>query len=471
MNELLKLCGFEAHEIESELPRVEKAFNQLGITPEDIERGKQRLTQYYDIELNGVRKIWRGIIRELVNLLLAKDEGKTKFIYGFMTPNFQTIGSALVSNSNKVCAAYLSHHFQAVVGCLFDKIVPILEAAEAKWLKSGVVAHCGNVKALVGIFALDFIPRPDLIITSGALCETSSKTLDLLHEFDDIPIYCSSTCQDRGFREGSDATKRITDLSAKSMRRFMKSVQEVVGFEITDDMLHEAFETRSRLDGAIGKLRDLIARSDPLAISHTHESLFVHLNSVSLSTGSLLSATDAINTLYGELDDRIQKGLGVVEKGAPRILAILPAHYTDPRQEHLVSELGLAIVSTDVNLSTSDVDVSKDPYELLSMHLQRSMYNPPARRIPLIIDECKRLNVDGVLDRFHVGCRTVAGDALMIKNAITKELGIPVLILERDDFDSRSYNHNLFKRQLEVFKTMMVERSTKTRSPIFHGTQ
>jgi len=44
MIELLKMCGFEADEAKSELPRIEKAFNKLGITAEDIERGKQRLT-------------------------------------------------------------------------------------------------------------------------------------------------------------------------------------------------------------------------------------------------------------------------------------------------------------------------------------------------------------------------------------------------------------------------------------------
>jgi hypothetical protein len=43
MIELLRLCGYEAQEIESDLPRVEKAFNRLGITAEDIERAKQRL--------------------------------------------------------------------------------------------------------------------------------------------------------------------------------------------------------------------------------------------------------------------------------------------------------------------------------------------------------------------------------------------------------------------------------------------
>ena len=78
MIELLKLCGFEEQEIESELPRVEKAFNKLGITDEDIERGKQRLTKYYDIELKGVRKVFRLIVRELVDALLVRDEGKKK---------------------------------------------------------------------------------------------------------------------------------------------------------------------------------------------------------------------------------------------------------------------------------------------------------------------------------------------------------------------------------------------------------
>ena len=76
MIELLTLCGFEPQEIESELPRVEKAFNKLGITAGDIEQGKQRLAKYYDIELKGVRKAFRLCVRELVDSLLLKEEGK-----------------------------------------------------------------------------------------------------------------------------------------------------------------------------------------------------------------------------------------------------------------------------------------------------------------------------------------------------------------------------------------------------------
>ena len=59
--ELFKLCGFEPDEIERERPRIDKAFNTLGIEEEDINRGEKRLRRYLDIELLGVRRflgIW-----------------------------------------------------------------------------------------------------------------------------------------------------------------------------------------------------------------------------------------------------------------------------------------------------------------------------------------------------------------------------------------------------------------------------
>ncbi len=145
MNELLKLCGFEPSEIEAELPRIEKAFKKLGITAADIDRGKQRLTKYYDVELKGVRKVLRLCVRELVDAMLLKEEGKKTIIYGFMAPGMEVLGSALVSKSKEVYSIYHPWAMQIVVGCIFGKIVPIMEAAEEKWLKAGVVAHCANV--------------------------------------------------------------------------------------------------------------------------------------------------------------------------------------------------------------------------------------------------------------------------------------------------------------------------------------
>ena len=96
-------------------------------------------------------------------------------------------------------------------------------------------------------------------------------------------------------------------------------------------------------------------------------------------------------------------------------------------------------------MPVSSAEAPKDPYEAMSQYLQASLILHLGGRISIILDACKRLHVDGVLDHYHVGCRSVAGDALIIKDAITKELGIPVLLLEWENFDPRVYNHEQYQ--------------------------
>jgi benzoyl-CoA reductase/2-hydroxyglutaryl-CoA dehydratase subunit BcrC/BadD/HgdB len=459
MIELLKLCGFEEQEIESELPRVEKAFNKLGITDEDIERGKQRLARYYDIELKGVRRAFRLIVRDLVDVMLSKEEGKKKIIYGFMSPGIDLLGSAVASKTREALVIHQCWAFHVVIGCIFGKMAPILEAAEKKWLKAGMVAHCANVKTIVGPIALGLFPKPDLLVTSGFLCETAPKTLDLLHELYDIPVWFIETCRDREFSEYDEATLRTAGLAAKNLKRLAGRIQEIVGLEITDDMLREVQDAKGRLDNAFRRIRDLVESSDPLPLSPAHENIWMCLNALTLSTNGIEEAVEAINMLYEELQERVARGLGVVEKGAPRVLAILPAGQTDPRLEHLACEVGIAIVGIDMTLGVPFKETSEDPYVKFGLSTQQHSLGMEIRgRIPLIIEGCKKLNIAGVLDRFHVGCRSVAADALIIEEAVRKELGIPVLLLEWENFDPRVYNHEQYKNKLEVFKAMMVKR-------------
>ena len=456
MLELLKLFGFEAAEAESELPRIERVFNKLGISANDIERGKQRLTTYYDMELKGVRKLLRLSLRDLVNSVLAREDGKKKVLFGFMAPVFEIVSSVLASQSKEVHAAHQCWAALLIIGSIFDKMVPVLEAAERKWLKAGTVAHCSNVKSVVGLFTLDMLPKPDLLVTTGFSCETAPKTINLLHELYDIPGFCYDTCQDRSFKDYEVDSERTIGLVVRSTRKLVERVQEIVGFELTDDMFQEMLDARSELDNAVDKLRDLIENSDPLPISAPHENLLMVLNALTLSIDDgLPAAIDAINTLREELQERVDNGVGVVEKGAPRILSVLPAHHSDPRLDHLVGELGMAIVACDPGFSVPYPGTSKDPYTMMSLHLQGSLATSLPKRIRLIIEGCKRLKIEGLLNRYHVGCRAVAGDPLIIGDAVGKELGIPVLTLEWENFDPRVYNHEQYKRRLELFKMML----------------
>ncbi len=458
MRELLSLCGYEEPEIKKELPRVEKAFNKLGLTVTDIKTGKQRLRKYYDIELWGIRKIFRLCLREFVDSILAKEEGKNRILYGCMAPGYEIIGAALKSRSNDIYS--VNHHwaYLLIAGCIFDKVNPVLEAAENMWLKAGVVGHCSNVKTMLGTLALDIFPKPDLMITSGSLCEAAPKTFDLLHEFYDVPVHFYESCQDRDIDEYETASIRAIEFQAKSLRKMLDKIQEVVGFEVTDDMLWEASDTRHMINIALQKMRTLIVNSDPLPLSSTHENLWTCLSSLTLNKNDCRDAAAAVNSVCENLQERINQGIGVVEKGSPRIMATCPVQHADPRMEHLLIEVGIATVAIDFNLAVPVPPLLRSPEIMLAMSLQTSPFNSLARRVPLIIEACRRLKVEGLFGRYHLGCRAVAGDAFILGEAVKKELDIPVLLLEWENFDPRYYNFEEFKRQLEVFRDMMISK-------------
>jgi len=84
-SELFKLCGFEPEEIERERPRIDRAFQKLEIGPKDIARGEERLRKYFDVELLGVRKLMGIWLKILIDLVLAREEGK-KLIYPSFPP-------------------------------------------------------------------------------------------------------------------------------------------------------------------------------------------------------------------------------------------------------------------------------------------------------------------------------------------------------------------------------------------------
>ncbi|MGD9143496.1 MAG: 2-hydroxyacyl-CoA dehydratase family protein [Dehalococcoidia bacterium] len=460
MKEFLELCGFTSDEIAAELPRVEKAFEIAGLTGDDIETARQRLTGYYDMELKGVRKAFRLCILEMVNTILAREEGKKKIIFGFMIPGFETIGQVLMSKSSDVYTSHLSWSFLIVMGCIFGKFEPVLEAAEKKWLKAGIVAHCANVKTLLGLVALDIIPRPDLMLTSGFMCETAPKTLDLLHELYEMPIYSLDTCLDRGAADLSETIDRSSDLLKQSLRKLVERIEEIVGFRITDDMLWEGLEARSRFDRTIGKLQRLIHYSDPLPLSPTHDNIWMILSSLTYNSETISDAIDTADTLYEEIQERVNNGFEAVPKGSPKVLGEMFAHHADPRLEHLAGELGIAlVVATAASTIRADSQL-KDPYEAMSLAWGGSRSSGFIQKIPEEIELYRKMHIDGLLERYHVGCRTVVGDAIVIQNAVQKELGIPVLLLEWENFDPRVYKHEEYKRRLEIFKSMMVNKKS-----------
>ena len=460
MRELLTLCGYEPEELDAESARVGRAFEMVGITEEDVVRAKERIDTYFDVELAGVRKILGVILQDFTNIVLLREQPGVKVGFSFMAPGCQQLGSALMANFENVAWVNPNYTFMIVLGSMFGKLVPVYEASERLWLRSGGVAHCGMVKCGLGLLAADMVPKPELAVTSGFLCDTSSKTVGLIEDWYGIPGYYFDCWQDRELREYPYA-KRSTSYYAKSLRRLSENVAERLGVTISDGMLWEALEARKPYLAAKARVQGLMRQSDPIPMGSAHIGLLYAFDEMPFRPEELVRTVEALDTLYKELLDRAQKGVGATAKGAPRVLGVLPCHHSDPRWEHHANEAGIAIVAADFEFSSSQgVDGAGvldpgDPYDVIGQHMHSAAQQILGGRVEIILDTCRRLHLDGVLNHYHVGCRYVAGDAMTIKNVVTKELGIPVLTFEWDNFDPRSYNHEQYKANLETFLGMM----------------
>jgi benzoyl-CoA reductase/2-hydroxyglutaryl-CoA dehydratase subunit BcrC/BadD/HgdB len=461
MYEFLEMCGFDEGQRVAQLPRVQQVFARLGLTDEDVERAKSRLTTYYDIELQGVRKLMSLIVKNLCNIVLMREDGRAKIVHSCMSPGMDILGSALMDNYDTAGWIDPNFTFMVIMGCLFDKYTPILEAAERQWLKSGAVAHCGMVKSRVGLIGLGFIPRADLTVTTGFACETSPKVNELIEEVYGIPACYVDTCQDRELGEHPDSS-RVIALAAKSMRAAVDRVEEATGCRITDEMLWEVIEARKALDASRSRLNEVIRHSDPLPLRSTHLNLLgVALGGIHFKKEEVGEAVDALDTLHDELVERRERGVGVTPKGAPRVLVMFPHHHTDPRWENLANQMGLAVLACDFDgvppapVADGGAVRPSDPFEVIAQHLNGSFTQPLGVRVKMVLDMCRHLGVDGVLYHYHLGCRYVVGDALIVRDAIIRELGIPVLMIEWENFDPRSYNHEQYEAKLETFRSLM----------------
>ena len=124
MLELLELCGFHEREGQLQLPRMQEAFARLGIAEDDIRTAKDRLHLYYDMELSGVRRMMGVLLKDIVDIVLLRDEGARKVIHSCMAPGFEVLGTAINTNSEDVRLTYPNFTFMAVLGACSARSCP-----------------------------------------------------------------------------------------------------------------------------------------------------------------------------------------------------------------------------------------------------------------------------------------------------------------------------------------------------------
>jgi len=453
-DELLRLCGFEDDEIKKEKPRIDKVFQKLELGPEDMKTAARWVRQNHDIELLGVRKLLRAWLLELLDMVLAKEEGKKVVYYGY--PSIQGPGMAIkVAAPEEVYCACPDTILCHTLGQIFNKLTPVLEAGEENGLPPGH-ALCSLQQIRNGGLAKGIIPVPDLVTGSSYYCDMGSKADELLQErYGHRAVYVDGSMDSRWGEYPGYLPQRVEFLGAQ-LNKLFDTVKEVLGVEVTREAWDKAMSISRQFFHAIGQLTRLMT-ADPIPISAVEVSLALQLGGA--STGrAMTEGPEAVSILCEEVEKRVEQGVGVVEKGAPRVLNF-SASFSDPSIIHMMEDAGLAMSAT---LLTVPPPKAPRPSTYTTLGEIRAegemtigMYHSSFSLAKRFEDAVKTLNVDGVLWSYLYNCRPSALLSHALKKWVEETTGVPTLSLEMDIYDSRNYSAAALRTRVEAFAEML----------------
>jgi benzoyl-CoA reductase/2-hydroxyglutaryl-CoA dehydratase subunit BcrC/BadD/HgdB len=457
-DKLLTLCGFESEEIEKERPRIEKAFKKLEFTQEDIDRGEERVKHYFDIDLLSVRKMLRLWLKSLIDLIHAKEDGK-KVVYTCMPPFFHILG-ALAAIPGDLYVTSPDITLAHTVGGIFGKVVPLLEVAEGDILPAGS-AFCSPIQAKYGAIIKGVIPVPDLLVSSGFVCDQSPKVDELLGTKYGIPVVYSDGPNDADKINWPQVSDRRVQYMANEYKDTLQKIEAVLGYRITEEQAQQAEMRIGGIAMRCDRVFDLIKNADPTPTGFVNLGEIARVTKLGVNTTTTSGDPEGLLDLfYEELLERVNNGKGSSAKGAPRVG--IDTFSSIPEPTTMIEEAGLAVVTDFTGLVTTEAEGIESGYEKFwergGESLLRYCGIAFAKRF---VQVCRDWKLDGAVLNYQIGCRDMCMGTLKMRELIMKELGIPVLLLESDNSDPRNSISEAARNRIAAFAEIL-KSSAKT---------
>jgi 2-hydroxyglutaryl-CoA dehydratase D-component len=457
--ELLILCGFEADEIKQQRNRIEATFERLNLGSEDMVQAATRIKTSFDIELLGVRKALGVWLKELFDVVLARDEGKKLIYYGY--PPFQYIGLVIKAASESVGDFYVGCPEVVLcqtLGQIFGKHGPILEASEMDGLPPGH-AMCSLLQMKHGALAKGMIPVPDLGIATSYFCDMGPKADELMQYRFGFPVEFIDSCMDSPWGEWPGYDPQRVHYFGQQLELLFESLYDRFGIKIDEPVWKGARKLAGRLYKATSRLNhSLMADPVPLGVAEAE----LILNFPMGCTGiAMTDGAKAIEILAEEAEKRVAEGFGVVPKNAPRVFLGFQS-LVDPMFNKLLQEVGLAVpVSMTLlpplpKVDTLTFDTLGEKRAQVSMG--GGTYHSSYGNIRNIEEGLKYTELDGVLYNYQFSCRPLTCSSKLMKEHLEKETGLPTLLLDMDIYDDRNYSTGALRTRLEAFAEMLKAR-------------
>jgi benzoyl-CoA reductase/2-hydroxyglutaryl-CoA dehydratase subunit BcrC/BadD/HgdB len=448
----LELCGYERDEILSQEKRIERAVAKLKFSPDDFQRAEQRVKEYFDVDLISVRKMLGLWFRSLMDVVLAREEGK-KLVYTMMPP-LVLVQNAMTMASTELYVTAPDILLSYTHGAIFGNLAPILEVAERDLLPLASM-YCGGIKAKLGALSEGILPLPDVMVASGFVCDQTPKIDEILNQRYNIPvIYIDGTLDEEKGR-WSEGYERRLEYLVQEAKDSLKQFEAITGCTVSDDMLEKANLRSRELRLRCKKIAELYYGADPPPTGFNNIAALFRAANWLVNPSTYGQVEKILDLCYEELRDRVARGIGPGAKGAPRVAVLKVC--CDPVIVDRIEKTGLAVVADNTGIITPRKEDFKSKYDDfwhqgIELFIRMGV-GCPARQVEMFRD----LNLDGLVLNYPVGCRDQCVGPMKVQEIVRKELGIPSLLIDFDHVETRLYSADVIASRVEPFAEMLKE--------------
>jgi benzoyl-CoA reductase/2-hydroxyglutaryl-CoA dehydratase subunit BcrC/BadD/HgdB len=307
---------------------------------------------------------------------------------------------------------------------------------------------------------LGILPKPDLLLSSGFFCDPPGAAMELLHTLYGVPVVHLDGNIDSPWGHWPKPWERQIRYFGHQIERMLSEIERIIGFEITEEDKRKGNRLNALLFYNHQRATQLVAQADPQPISQVCLGLGAWLYNTPLPGELQLRANDAISTLVDEVQEKVEKGEGVIEKGAPRVYFSIGV-LTDPSVIHMVEKAGLNITNTFFQFFLPQYMYPTEYRGFGDKVAQSYQKGGPFCSVWGLIEFIKgyveMCKLDGIIYSHAVSCKGYTIPALMIKKEIEAQCGIPVMVMEGDIYDSRNYSAEQMRTRVETFAEMLRE--------------
>jgi benzoyl-CoA reductase/2-hydroxyglutaryl-CoA dehydratase subunit BcrC/BadD/HgdB len=300
---------------------------------------------------------------------------------------------------------------------------------------------CSFHRASLASYWRDYLPEPDLLITTSYYCTGKGRTSEILSHLYGKPGYLLSVPQ--------EITTESVRYVAGQLREIAGKVAALTGSPFDEERLREAVRHSNRARASHLKLLDLLAhRPAPWGGNQlVNYSIFSRM-----FDGSPLLA-DIHEAFAGKLRERISAAKLRSERYRAFWYAWVPTYRNTVFDVLAQHEVSVPVCETFM-VHGDEID-EHDPFEGLALRCLRDPFVGSVRRRTDLLDEVVgRFGIDGAILFATPACRHSKGNWAIMKEACVRR-GIPLLVLDMDIADPRGRAEEQTRTRIEAFVETM----------------